>query len=181
MQGANPCPHIRNAGVAELVDASDLKSGVMNRVRVRLPSPVYRRKGWWCVVQGWIPVNQLLPDVDGKYIVTIHDESIGLTYVDLMMFINDCTEFWSNVFAGLNGPQWYCSDSEYGACVEDDVIAWMPLPQPYVATNEKHEKELHTCETCASWPPSSCDGKSCTVCNPDDPLLDMWEPREVVE
>lgn len=34
------------------------------------------------------------------------------------------------------------------------------------------------CESCVYYPPSSCDGKPCSVCDPDDPLLNCYEKKE---
>lgn len=28
-----------------------------------------------------------------------------------------------------------------------------------------------SCESCVYYPPSSCDGKPCSICDPDDPFL----------
>lgn len=33
------------------------------------------------------------------------------------------------------------------------------------------------CETCRNYPPSSCDGKPCCVCDPDDEFLNCYEQR----
>lgn len=34
------------------------------------------------------------------------------------------------------------------------------------------------CETCIYYPPSSCDGKPCCMCDEDEPMLDMYAERE---
>lgn len=34
------------------------------------------------------------------------------------------------------------------------------------------------CESCVHYPPSSCDGKPCCFCNPDDPLLNCYRKKE---
>ena len=34
------------------------------------------------------------------------------------------------------------------------------------------------CESCVYYPPSSCDGKPCAVCEPDDPFLNCYEEKE---
>lgn len=34
------------------------------------------------------------------------------------------------------------------------------------------------CESCIYYPPSSCDGKPCSVCDPDDLYLNCYEKRE---
>lgn len=34
------------------------------------------------------------------------------------------------------------------------------------------------CESCGYYPPSSCDGKPCSVYEPDDPFLNCYEKKE---
>lgn len=34
------------------------------------------------------------------------------------------------------------------------------------------------CESCIYYPPSSCDGKPCCMCDPDDPMLNCYERKE---
>ena len=34
------------------------------------------------------------------------------------------------------------------------------------------------CETCIYYPPSSLNGKPCTMCDPDDPLLSSYCEKE---
>lgn len=60
----------------------------------------------------WIPVNERLPKENGKYIVSLEDSVYP----------------WANFFNG----KWYMLSlgiaREFG---EYEVIAWMPLPEPY--------------------------------------------------
>ncbi len=58
-------------------------------------------------VQGWIPVTERLPDKMGSYITTI-----------------DCGKY------GFATGQRYFFNDEIG-WNDKDVIAWMPLPEPY--------------------------------------------------
>ena len=34
------------------------------------------------------------------------------------------------------------------------------------------------CESCVHYPPSSCDGKPCSFCDPDDKYLNCYEKFE---
>ena len=34
------------------------------------------------------------------------------------------------------------------------------------------------CESCVHYPPSSCDGKPCCMCDPDDPMLNCYQRKE---
>ena len=60
-------------------------------------------------VQHWIPCSERLPEEDGEYLVT--DVSGGAATVTETYFITDCE-----------------GEGHWGAL---DVIAWMPLPEPY--------------------------------------------------
>lgn len=34
------------------------------------------------------------------------------------------------------------------------------------------------CEDCLYYPPISCDGKPCAICNPFDPLLNCYQRKD---
>lgn len=36
----------------------------------------------------------------------------------------------------------------------------------------------YLCNSCVYNPPSSCDGKPCCVCEPDNPLMSAYYPKE---
>lgn len=42
----------------------------------------------------------------------------------------------------------------------------------------KRGTETWDCETCMYYPPSSCDGKPCSVCDTSDPFLNCYSERE---
>ncbi|WP_407461650.1 DUF551 domain-containing protein [Methanobrevibacter sp.] len=64
----------------------------------------------------WIPVTERLPDKMGSYITTI-----------------DCGKY------GFATGQRYFFNDEIG-WNDKDVIAWMPLPEPYTKEDSGHEK-----------------------------------------
>ena len=66
-------------------------------------------------VPHWIPCSEGLPEEDGEYLVT--DVSGGAATVTETYFITDCD-----------------GEGHWGAL---DVIAWMPLPEPYKAKSEE--------------------------------------------
>ncbi len=33
------------------------------------------------------------------------------------------------------------------------------------------------CDTCVHSPPSSTDGKPCSMCNPEDPFMSSYQPK----
>lgn len=45
-------------------------------------------------------------------------------------------------------------------------------------TEIKSDFEPWICDYCVHYPPSSCDGKPCTMCDPDDPLFDCFCAKE---
>jgi hypothetical protein len=68
---------------------------------------------------GWIPVSERLPAVDGMYTTTLSGELVGTDepFVGQLYFEDG---YWE----------------EDGDC----VIAWMPLPEPYKREGEKHNE-----------------------------------------
>jgi len=70
----------------------------------------------------WIPVSERLPEKEGRYLTTILNE-----YDNELRYIMTCDYF-------SNGC--WCPDDE---CASDNVIAWMPLPEPYKAESEVTE------------------------------------------
>lgn len=73
----------------------------------------------------WIPVSERLPDKPYGCIVTVMDTSPIPTYDDFESIYPD--------FVGWDGENWNDAD---GYSIPFEVIAWMPLPQPYKAENE---------------------------------------------
>ena len=77
-------------------------------------------------VQGeWIPCSERLPSEDGKYLVFYEGTIIGPN-IDIMWYGEP---LMPNV--DVSGKHFYRSDGEWGDIIYDEVIAWMPLPEPY--------------------------------------------------
>lgn len=70
------------------------------------------------VLPDWIPVSKRLPEEDGRYIVTKRDE-------------RDDEEIYVTTS--------YYQNDEYGFFSEEEIIAWMPLPEPYKGESEDKE------------------------------------------
>ena len=70
----------------------------------------------------WIPVSERLPEKDGEYITTMKYIGVatGTIYIDV-------EETFFDVGKGFN------------VGVNESVIAWMPLPEPYKAESEDKE------------------------------------------
>ena len=69
----------------------------------------------------WIPVSERLPEVGSQVIVSTRE---GVVYGDI-----DYGYPWSG-----SNPKYLCFykwDDEMWQCFRPDVIAWMPLPEPY--------------------------------------------------
>ena len=80
----------------------------------------------------WIPVSERLPEKNGRYIVT--------------RGLNACGTLWNRVYIanysdlmGLKKEKIWWSGNVGKSDFErhDDVIAWMPLPEPYKVEREK--------------------------------------------
>ena len=77
----------------------------------------------------WIPVSERLPEpYSGEYLVTINDGSI---YTDVLWFDSPGDGRYESVF--------YKSDDDGYAIICTDVIAWMPLPEPYTEEGQDEE------------------------------------------
>ena len=88
----------------------------------------------------WIFVSDKVPDKNGKCLVTRYNSLIGssiciLCYAENLYDI-DRFDFYEK--KGKSG--WYDYDSEWGHVEFDDVIAWMPLPEPCKADSEGDKK-----------------------------------------
>ena len=76
----------------------------------------------------WIPVTDRLPE-PGEYLCTIKSE-YGY-HIELAYYNVEYENVAEYDFVKKNGYiGWYTVDDERG-CVEENVIAWMPLPEPY--------------------------------------------------
>lgn len=77
----------------------------------------------------WIPVSEMLPESPYGCLVTVMDTN-PMT----------CDEF-ENIypdFVGWDGENWNDAD---GYSIPFEVIAWMPLPQPYMAESEVQDAD----------------------------------------
>jgi hypothetical protein len=72
----------------------------------------------------WIPVSERLPEENGQYLITVKYKHVNDSYEDVYAEHGE----WSD-------GRW---DMCFGHCGEvEDIIAWMPLPQPYKAESEE--------------------------------------------
>ena len=87
------------------------------------------------VHEEWIPCSERLPQENGRYLVT--------------RGLNACGSLWNRVYIvnysdlmGLKSEKiwWQGNVGKLDFERIDDVIAWMPLPQPW---RERREDELH--------------------------------------
>ena len=74
----------------------------------------------------WIPVSERLPEEEGKYLTTDSLGNIGFT-----KFFSLESEDMPLDFYFWNGIKNCVNRYE-----KDDVIAWMPMPEPYKKTEE---------------------------------------------
>lgn len=80
----------------------------------------------------WIPASEEGPERDGRYLVTFKNHFIYMAFYAFDLYEADSYAFENK--RGISG--WYGYDEEYGYYEHDDVIAWMPLPQPYKGESE---------------------------------------------
>lgn len=80
----------------------------------------------------WIPVSERLPDLNGRYLVTL--EFTDRRIVQIVRFAKDMKKVDRYY---KTGSGWHKYVSAYGEIRINNVIAWMPLPQPYKAESEK--------------------------------------------
>jgi len=72
-------------------------------------------------IGAWIPCSERLPSESGDYICTI-PLNAEETYTEVLTF---------------HKGRFYEDDDEWGAIYHDDVLAWMPLPEPYERSNNE--------------------------------------------
>ena len=98
-------------------------------------------------MNNWIPCAERLPDDYGIYLVTLYGLECNDT--DFCKYNPDTQQFsWDAV------------------C--DDVIAWMPLPDPYSPDSSDNSHDFsNACELCVH------KNVSCTGCM----TADRWEPK----
>ena len=79
----------------------------------------------------WISVKDKLPSKDGKYLVTKY--FWNMFSVSIRYFTLDLSEhIWYGEDKTLkNRSGWYHDSSEWGNIVDDNVVAWQELPEPY--------------------------------------------------
>ena len=70
---------------------------------------------------GWIPVSNRFPEEDGRYLVS------GV---------------WLSGKKAVGECDFSVSDGYFDACWNFNVLAWMPLPKPYVLPKPKKEKYI---------------------------------------
>lgn len=74
----------------------------------------------------WIPCSEKLPKEDARYLVQM---SYGimkvLSWANVLEKVDDF-DFYNKKHSG-----WYEYDSEWGYCEKNEVLAWMPLPEPW--------------------------------------------------
>lgn len=78
----------------------------------------------------WIPTAKRLPDKDGQYLVFYKGTIIG-SRIEIMWYGEP---LMPNV--DVSGKHFYRSDADWGDIIYDEIIAWMPLPEPFKENEE---------------------------------------------
>ena len=80
----------------------------------------------------WIPVSERLPEDGTDCLVSVSRCSKKVVAVDTATYSTDLFNVDKEDFFGNRGESgWYYFSGEYGYCKVLNVIAWMPLPEPY--------------------------------------------------
>ena len=65
------------------------------------------------------------------------------------------------------------------AAIQRQIYAYsMAVDALLEKVEAKDAEEDWICESCVHYPPSSCDGKPCCACDPDDPMLNCYQKKE---
>ena len=80
---------------------------------------------------GWIPVTERLPEENGHYLVTYHEWSKG-EYLPKFDFT--CMKILRFYRGEFKMP--ICCDDKIEQDIGREVLAWMPLPEPYREENQ---------------------------------------------
>lgn len=77
----------------------------------------------------WIPCSERLPEEDGQYLITVKYKHVNDSYEDIY----------------AEHGEWYDGRWDmfcFGHCGEvEDIIAWMPLPEPYKKDTRAYNDE----------------------------------------
>ena len=87
----------------------------------------------------WIPVWERLPEKRGDYLVTQKATFTDYVYISVVGYALNLYDVDEYDFADKKRSGWYEYDSEWGYRELDDVIAWMPLVEPYKVESENKE------------------------------------------
>lgn len=85
----------------------------------------------------WIPVWERVPEERGVYLVTQKAIFSGHVFRRIVGYAPNLHDVDEYDFADKKRPGWYEYDSEWGYRELDDVIAWMPLVEPYKVESEE--------------------------------------------
>ena len=80
----------------------------------------------------WIPVNERLPEKNGNFL-TVDEHG----YIHIFCFAKNLERVYDfSLFDKNKVPGWYDYDSEFGFYQIENIVAWMPLPEPYKGVEE---------------------------------------------
>ena len=87
------------------------------------------------IANNWNPYPKVKPKDRQRCLVTLKSSYGFPEYIDILMYSDDLysvDRFDFENEKGKNGFYGYSCSDDCGYIYYDDVIAWMPLPEPYV-------------------------------------------------
>ena len=77
----------------------------------------------------WVPVDKGLPEKSETYLCTV--KGLLGKYITLAKFADDLSKVDCDFESKKGVSGFYNYDSEYGYYIVNNVLAWMPIPEPY--------------------------------------------------
>lgn len=119
--------YVRSLNAIKNAPTIEIPTKCVAQISIDSEEIIERIKEEYNIVDAWIPCSERLPETRDRYLISYR--VVGNEYVT--------TAVWGKPpepRTDIRGNHFYEPDDEYGDFVYDvegEVIAWMPLPEPY--------------------------------------------------